>query len=367
MRNKKFSLKALFLGLTFSLALGGGIYLSNQQEKETPVQAATHTENFDEHHYVGSYYSFVTSTGEGLNGTLRTCLTDNIRPAAWPTYSGTSSSNDLAHLLQKADEDPTNSSNMIYLYTRDSVKKNLASSWNREHVWPQSLSGNNWGTGKGGSDILHLRPTYNTTNSTRGNDKYGEFTGGKKREYNGIFYGYSSGDGYFMPLDSVKGDVARIIMYVWTAYKTYYSSMPAITNVFQSYDTLLKWHLEDKPDVMEGNRNDFAEESLQKNRNPFVDHPEYAWQIFGDSASAEVKNACKEAYPVKDAGSVAPTPTSSSSSPESVATTGSVENIPQPNSLTNRFGCNGSIIGVASMTSFTTLVALVFILSKKKK
>ena len=109
-------------------------------------------------------------------------------------------------------------------------------------------------------------------------------------------FGYGTGE-KFEPLDAVKGDVARIIMYVWVAYHDYYSNLPAITNVFESYDTLLKWHTQDKPDVLEGNRNNYCETSIQENRNPFVDHPELAWKIFGNSASSSIKTACMNAYP----------------------------------------------------------------------
>ena len=87
-------------------------------------------------------------------------------------------------------------------------------------------------------------------------------------------------------------------MYVWTTYTGYQGYGPInILNVFQSYDTLLKWHTSDIPDVLEGNRNNYAEKSIQKNRNPFVDHPELAWKIFGDKASSSVKNACMAKYP----------------------------------------------------------------------
>ena len=359
------------LGLSAVLLLGASFSL-NVKAQPDPLLAVAHTDNFDEYTYTGNYYSSLGSNlTEGLNGTLRTSLATLVFPKGWYTYSG-SSSGTLGNILQSADEDPTNKSNMILLYTRDSITKsgstvNNKLIWNREHVWPQNLSNNHWGKEEAGADLLHIRPTYETTNSARSNTRYGDNNKTGVQKYEGMPYAYTTG-AYFEPIDAVKGDVARILMYIWTTYYDYYKdSSLLVTKAIESYDVLLKWHTMDKPDALEGNRNNFCETSKQKNRNPFVDHPEYAWQIFGDSASAEVKNACKEAYPVKDAGSVAPTPTSSSSSPESVATTGSIENIPQPNSPTNRFGCNGSIIGAASMTSFTTLVALVFILSKKKK
>ena len=295
-------MKKLFNALiisTLGAALSIGIAVSiNNSNNIKPAEAASHPSNYARYTYSGSYYSSSLSTAsEGMDGGLRTALTSLIHPTSVPSYSGGGDTH-LSTVLQYADEDPDNSQNMIYLYTRDSVKKNAASSWNREHVWPQSLSNNCWGTGRAGTDLLHLRPTYNTTNSTRGNDKYGNVSNGTTRVYNGITYGYSSG-GEFMPLDSVKGDVARIIMYVWTSYHDEYGSkLPAITNVFESFDTLMEWHTNDKPDIMEGNRNDYAEkQSMQKNRNPFVDHPEYAWKIFGNKCSASVLSAAKAAYP----------------------------------------------------------------------
>ena len=285
--------------LTAVFAFGLGLALHTQKQP-TAVEAAQITGNFTGYTYSGNYYDSLVTTGtDGINGTFNTALSSYIYPKAWYTYGG-SGSDHLSTILQSADEDPTNSANMIYLYTRDSVKKNAASSWNREHVWPQSLSNNNWGTDKAGTDILHIRPTYETTNSKRGNLKYGYVSGSKTTEtYQGMTYGYTGGN-FFEPLDSVKGDVARIIMYLYTTYNTNYTNKINITSVFGSYDTLLKWHTADQPDVMEGNRNDFAEKnSIQKNRNPFVDHPEYAWRIFGDSCSAQVKADCIAKYPIE--------------------------------------------------------------------
>ncbi len=297
MKLRSHILKAMpFLLLTASFSFLNQNVDNNNANEVVETQASTHVDNFASYAYSGNYYSSITASGEGLDGSLREQLSNKIVPSSYPTYSGSSGSTALAELLQYADEDPTNSENMIYFYTRDSVKKNAASSWNREHVWPQSLSGGNWGQVKAGADLLHIRPTYNTTNSTRSNNKYADLNkSGKALNYNGMAYGWSSGD-KFEPLDSVKGDAARIVMYLYVAYQNVYSSTPNITNVFESYDTLLNWHINDAPDVLEGNRNDFAESSFQNNRNPFVDHPEYACKIFGTNASASVRQACFDKY-----------------------------------------------------------------------
>ena len=226
---KKKLLTLCSLSAVFVLGLGLVVVKNNTQSVNNVV-AEVHKDNYDPYTYSGSYYSGinVSNLTEGLNGSLRTELTDLIYPEGWYTYSG-SGTNTLSNQLQYADEDPTNSNNMVYLYTRNSVTKNAASSWNREHVWPQSKSNNCWGEGKAGTDILHLRPTYNTTNSTRSNYPYGDTgkttpkyydpsTGKTTTDSSKLHFGYLSG-GYFEPLDAVKGDVARIVMYTWTAYK----------------------------------------------------------------------------------------------------------------------------------------------------
>ena len=311
-------IKLSVLITVFALGLGLVAVQQNSTRPIKGVAAEIHADNYDPYTYSGDYYDNinVSNLSEGLNGSLRTSLTSLIYPDGWYSYSSTGPTT-LSTQLQSADEDPTNNSNMIYLYTRNSVKKNAASSWNREHVWPQSLSNNCWGEGKAGTDILHIRPTYNTTNSTRSNYPYGDTnkstpkyydpsTGKTTNDSSKLFFGYLSG-GYFEPLESVKGDVARIVMYIWTAYKNSEyekaSQLPNITNVFKDYDTLLKWHMDDRPDVLEGNRNNYSETSKQKNRNPFVDHPEYAWMVFGDSASTSIKQQCMEAYPADGSAS----------------------------------------------------------------
>lgn len=301
---KKHLLK-IFAGATI-VALGIGVF-SGINQKTTQVNATPHTSNYADYTYSGSYYSSLTgSYTDGLNGTLRTTLSSLIFPKGWYTY-GSPGEDHLATQLQYADEDPTNSANMVLLYTRDSVIKQQPINtgvWNREHVWPQNLSNGHWGTTEAGTDILHIRPTYETTNGSRGNLKYGYESNGTTQTYNGIVYGKK--DSCFEPIDSVKGDVARIIMYVWTAYYDYYKdSNLLITKVFASYNTLLQWHTLDKPDAMEGLRNDYSQSSKQKNRNPFVDHPEYAWQIFGNEANSNVKQECMAAYPA-DGSSVQP-------------------------------------------------------------
>ena len=245
----------------------------------------------DTDYYSGHYYdSLDASLGDGLNGAFRVALTKLIKPGPVPTYGGDTGSYCLSKELQQADEDPNNSNNMIFFYTQESKTKGLANGdayWNREHVWPQSLSGGHWGKTNAGADMLHLRPTYKDTNNSRGNLLYGEVEGSYLK-YNGYDYGKKNST-YFEPTDQVKGDAARIIMYVWTAWNGDCPS--SVTNVFQSVELMLRWHLQDLPSEQEAHRNNYVETTQQGNRNPFVDHPEYACKIWGDT-NAQTKALC---------------------------------------------------------------------------
>ena len=44
---------------------------------------------------------------------------------------------------------------------------------------------------------------------------------------------------------------------------------------------LLEWHEKDQPDKFEKRRNGLVQE-IQGNRNPYIDHPEYARKVFGN-------------------------------------------------------------------------------------
>ena len=48
----------------------------------------------------------------------------------------------------------------------------------------------------------------------------------------------------------------------------------------EAFDLLVKWHNNDPVDIYETNRND-AVYTIQKNRNPFIDHPEFVNAIWG--------------------------------------------------------------------------------------
>ena len=144
--------------------------------------------------------------------------------------------------------------------------------WNREHTWPCSktdLDRPNNSTISESTDIMTLRPTAVSENGDRGNKAYGESSG------------------YFDPGESVRGDCARTMLYVYVRWgNTNY--MWGSSGVIESLDLLLRWMEEDPVDTWEMARNDSVQ-SITGVRNVFVDYPEYAWLLFGENVPEDLE------------------------------------------------------------------------------
>ena len=93
----------------------------------------------------------------------------------------------------------------------------------------------------------------------------------------------------------VRGEIARAAFYMDVRYTAAISRMRTIYKLtndlsaissdsvfFGNLDTLLEWHIADPVDVAERVRNDLVHSDYQKNRNPFVDHPEWVVAIYGN-------------------------------------------------------------------------------------
>jgi endonuclease I len=174
---------------------------------------------------------------------------------------------------------------------------NSGNGWTREHVWAKSRG--DFGTALGpGTDLHHLRPENDVVNSIRSNYYFDE--GGSPVMYNSTATGcFKNSLTYtFEPRDAVKGDVARMIMYMAVRYEGENGEpdLEMTESIYGDSDkqpfmgvksTLMQWNLQDLPDDFERNRNEVVYK-YQGNRNPFIDHPEYATAIWG-STSTEVE------------------------------------------------------------------------------
>ncbi|MBD3367261.1 MAG: hypothetical protein GF405_03665 [Candidatus Eisenbacteria bacterium] len=159
--------------------------------------------------------------------------------------------------------------------------------YNREHAWPSSWSGGELLPKY--SDLFTIYPTDNYVNNQRGSDPYGEVDAPMWTSLNGCKRGNCTYPGYsgvaFEPIDAYKGDFARTYFYVTTRYYTEdaaWSTSPMTDGADilpWAVDMLLEWHEEDPVSRKELERNGTVY-TMQGNRNPFIDHPEFAEAMY---------------------------------------------------------------------------------------
>ena len=228
-------------------------------------------------YYTGTYAytTLISLTNDALFGALNTLMGNTAF-----TKGKSFSYSNLSTNYGPVDTDLNNKSNIILFYNGASVSSTWenGSTFNKEHVWPKSI-----GAQEGdrmGHDMQAVRPCNPSINSIRSNRGYAET----------IDNAYT-----YIPDASYRGDCARIIMYDHITYgkpgTTLYKERGIAdlfnqfgTNdgdVFESLHIMLKWHMQDPPSLTEMVRNDGAQD-YQGNRNPLIDYPELAIQVFLD-------------------------------------------------------------------------------------
>ena len=277
-------------------------YSTQYNSGQRDVVATTLNGTSADAYYNGSYEYDVLSqkSASEIQSALSTLMKN--------THSYTSSYNDCHYKADRTDCE-NEDGRVSLIYTSYSATMSQWNGWNREHVWPQSLGGGN--TSGGGADLHHIRPSDAVVNSTRGNKKYGNTNGGTAKYGSNPASGYLGGyynSTYFEPLDNVKGDVARICLYVYVRWGSAWGAT-SITKVFQSVDVLLDWMELDPVDTWELGRNEVVED-IQGNRNVFIDYPEYAWLIFGKEVPSDMVTPSGEAMEGNGSGSTTPECTS---------------------------------------------------------
>lgn len=162
-----------------------------------------------------------------------------------------------------------------------------ANNFSREHTYCHNWMPTNPAGGLPEyDDYHHLFPTNQTdANAIRSNYPLGEVVSASYT-YLGCKLGTDiNGNVVFEPRDSQKGDAARALFYEATCYNgvsgNNWSFPDPISGTIpygQDQDVLKNWHYQDPPSAYEIARNDFVD-SLQNNRNPFVDSVQYACYI----------------------------------------------------------------------------------------
>ena len=275
------------------------------------------------------YYAHVNTSSASQ---LRCSLHATIKGHTVYPYSG--GTTNTWSILEIADEDPNNAGRILdayrnrsYLKVTDRAGSGSGLKYNREHTWPNSL-GFGSTTGNLGlpnapyTDTHMLYLTDAGYNADRGNKPYANCSlssgcGERVTEVNngngggsGVYPGNSNwfktpdgNAGSFQVWGKRKGDMARAVLYMAIRYEggtdpnngqsepdlelTDDRSKIVITSSSPAYmgllTTLLSWHQADPPDAAEQARNEVIF-SFQGNRNPFIDHPEWATASLFNSA-----------------------------------------------------------------------------------
>lgn len=236
------------------------------------------------------YYNNVDLTAEGINlkeklATKTISAHTNLlvyTPGVWEA-------------LKVTDLNPENSSEVLLIYGYSSSGASARSrnknengggqgDWNREHTYPKSLGNPALGSTGPGADSHHLRPSDVGYNIQRGNLKFVDGSGNS---------GSTSGGWY--PGDEWKGDVARMMMYMYLRYGD--RCKPNVVGVGSSsatpddmIDLFLKWNVEDPVSDFERQRNTYHDSQqtyAQGNRNPFIDNAYLATRIWGGTPAED--------------------------------------------------------------------------------
>ena len=252
-------------------------------------------------YYSGNYYNSIDTSlrGDDFRDKLANLITTTHTD--YTSYAG------LANAYKTTDAVPNKSGYITWFYTGTEVKFSgfggKGGQTNREHVWPKDGGSAFSATSECGSDAHHLRPTECNLNSTRGSKSFGEVEQSTQNVVNqnkSASYGdgtadslcYTSGS-FFYPAAGYRGATARILMYVQTRWGNKFNLQfvdgAGHSKTIGDFKTLMKWHLEELPTQEEINRNQAVYE-IQGNRNPFIDHPEYAAYIYSEAGSYYANN-----------------------------------------------------------------------------
>ena len=262
---------------------------------------------------IDEYYTSINPANSTFVNDLKARIRSPYKNIAYAQFDETNVANFASYLISGN----TRGVRCVYSWYEYTYSGTFAwGTFSREHTWCQSWmpSGASESMNEY-SDQHHLFPAHqNGANGVRSNHPLGTvlrvsstFNEGKYG-YNAVSGGYS----VYEPRNQHKGDAARALLYMsvrydrissqnnfdWTFDNLNNNILPNQSNPEGPQDlaTLLQWHRQDPPDKWEVDRNNYIQ-SIQQNRNPFVDHPEYVNYInFGDlsksspSYSAEPSN-----------------------------------------------------------------------------
>jgi len=267
------------------------------------------------------YNSADTTSAQTLRATLHDIIDDHSR------IPYTSSETDTWDVLKIGDEDQQNPNNIITIYQNASYPKQPGGNnfYNREHTWPKSYGfPDDFPGNYPYTDMHHLFLADVDYNAARENRPYDNCDlgcnqeptdqnndrGGEAALISPPVYPMDSNwtdgaftDGRWTTWTGRRGEVARALLYMDLRYAggthgvTGYAEPNLVLtddrNLMDQSNTgnnesvaymgllsvLLQWHKEDPVDLIEFQHHE-AVALYQRNRNPFIDHPEWVQCVF---------------------------------------------------------------------------------------
>ena len=240
-----------------------------------------------------TYYATATATdGPTLKSQLHTIISTNWWTGGLPVQLSYTGQTRFAMAIGSRASASPSDPNQVLIYDGVLHTKvwNSGATWNTEHTWPRSRGVGS--SGRDDADCHMLRPSLSASNGERGNSPYG------------------TGSGEFDPNQVAgqhfRGECARAMFYAATRYNGSESATVDLelvsgtpgTNQMGDLAELLRWHYDEEPGERERRRNhvlwsnnpaDWYDVHVnpssityhQGNRNPFIDHPEFVWPIWG--------------------------------------------------------------------------------------
>ena len=242
--------------------------------------------------YYSYYVAAAGKSGDSLRSALQAIITSNHSVVSytglWTAYGSSdlipSGSNAGKVWDMYSDHGDGTGSSYYYTYSSDQCGSysGEGSCYNREHSWPKSWFDE---ASPMYSDLVHVVPTDGYVNGRRSNYAFGIVGTATWTSENGSKLGSPSSQmtswgcsesTVFEPIDVFKGDFARIYFYMATRYWGTTESGPMTSTNFSllswAQTMLVQWNDNDEVSSKETNRNN-AIQTVQGNRNPFVDYP----------------------------------------------------------------------------------------------
>ena len=246
------------------------------------------------------YYNTATGTGSTLKTQLYNIIKDHSSityDQLWTSFPSTDTkANGKVWDVYSDIPNDTPPYEFTFISNQCGTYDSEGDCYNREHSFPSSWFGGE--VSPMYTDLFQIYPTDGYVNGQRSNYPFGEVGSASWTSQNGSKKGTCSYTGYtgivFEPIDEYKGDFARSYFYMATRYEnvisTWYANSTEADAVLQNnsfpvFETwflnmLGEWSVNDPVSQKEIDRNE-AIYAIQGNRNPYIDHPEYVYSVWG--------------------------------------------------------------------------------------